>query len=192
LTNHDNQDLLRISLNLVNKSTYEPKKALFLLSPRTCHYYIYLWGDVAKPMFTFGLSFSRSEQLTEDAWTRRWESFISEYNPGTQFDFSVEDAREFSRFIQLGAREGLDCATVANECHSLVDIIFPTDPILQALMSPSAYKGMTIPMIIASTIAAYPTFGWMNLFSSNPTLRSEVILLMKYLKLMEGDIYAGF
>jgi hypothetical protein len=61
-------------------------------------------------------------------------------------------------------------------------------------MTQSAYEGMTVPMITAATISAYPTFGWMNLFSYNPTLHSEVNLLMKYLKLMEGDIYmyAGF
>jgi hypothetical protein len=142
-------------------------------------------------MLFFGISFSRNEQMTEVSWTRRWDSFVSSHNCGPQFDFTVEDAREFSRFIQLRAREGLDCPTVASEYHSLVKLIFPTNPILKALMTQSAYKGMTVPMIIVSTISAYPNFGWMNLFASNPTM-SEVTLLMKYLRLMEGDVYAGF
>jgi hypothetical protein len=51
---------------------------------------------------------------------------------------------------------------------------------------------MTVPVIIANTISAYPTFGWMHLFSSNQILGSEAVILMKYLKLFEGDVYAKF
>jgi hypothetical protein len=144
ITVHENQDLLRTALDLVNKSTYERKKVLFLLSLKACRYRVYLRGDFAKLLFIFGITFSRSEQLTDVAWTRRWESFTKSYNCGTQFDFPVKDAREFSGFIQIRAHEGLDCEAVATEYHSLVDVVFPTDPILKALMSQSPYKGMAI------------------------------------------------
>jgi hypothetical protein len=109
-----------------------------------------------------------------------------------QFQIDIDGAKRLATFFLQQSKDIIDVSLIIPEFHALVDQLFPEDPILHALMDQIAYKGMTIPVIIANTISSYPSFGWMHLFANNAILRGEITTLMKFFKLIKGDIYAGF
>jgi hypothetical protein len=109
-----------------------------------------------------------------------------------QFQIDVDDAKRLAVFLLQQSKDRIDVALIIPEFHAVVDQLFPEDPILHALMDQVAYKGMTVPVIIANTISSYPSFGWMHLFANNAVLRGEITTLMKLFQLIKGDVYAGF
>jgi hypothetical protein len=104
----------------------------------------------------------------------------------------IDDAKRLSAFFLQQSKDRIDVSLIIPEFHALVDQLFPEDPIFHALMDQIAYKGMTIPVIIANTISSYPNFGWMHLFANNAVLRGEITTLKRFFQLIKGDIYAGF
>jgi hypothetical protein len=149
-------------------------------------------NSIADILFIFGMSLSRSEQMTEVAWERRWSSHEQRYVGTRQFQIDIDDAKRLAVFLLQQSKDRLDIAAIIPEFHAVVEQLFPDDPILHALMDQTAYKGMTVPVIIANTISSYPNFGWMHLFANNAVLRGEITTLMRFFQLIKGDIYAGF
>jgi hypothetical protein len=186
------KELITEALTSVCASDYSLMKVRFLLAVKSCINFHTLTISIADIMFTFGMSLSRSEQMTQNAWERRWTSHEQRYVGNRQFNVDVDDAKRLSVFILQQSKDRIDIPTIIPEFHAVVEKLFPDDPILHALMDQTAYKGMTIPVIIANTISSYPSFGWMHLFANNAVLRAEITTLMKFFQLIKGDIYAGF
>jgi spore maturation protein CgeB len=160
------------------------KKRLFseyyqMLSYKACQSTSNLRGNLARMLFTFGMAFSWSKQMTEASWEQRFEGLTGRYPVTDPFCFTVDHDRALSRLITL-AKKNVDLESVATEYLNLVEIIFPEDLILKAFINQASFKGMTIPIITANGISSYPDCGWIHLFPSNPILQSEVKTLMKY------------
>jgi hypothetical protein len=66
------------------------------------------WSDV---MFTFGMSLSRSEQMTQNAWERRWTSQEQRDVGNRQFKVDVDDAKRLSVFILQQSKDRIDIPT---------------------------------------------------------------------------------
>jgi hypothetical protein len=184
------QNELLQALETCQKGQFHLDTVEFLLTVRASLYANTVRGDVATLLFAFGMSFSRTEQMTEAAWERRWDPFTRRYTTSGLFSIQREDSQYISGLIQTLARTGMNVEGVVDDYQNVIQNAYSTDPVLAAIMDQSAYKGMTVPFIIATTMAAYPSFGWMHLLSTNPILRSEVTTLLRYLELIEGDVYA--
>jgi hypothetical protein len=124
-------------------------------------------SSIADILFLFGMSLSRNEQMTQLSWERRWNSHEQRYIRMRQLQVDVDDAKRLAVFLQQQSKDRIDVSLIIPEYHAVVDQLFPEDPILHALMDQVAYKGMTVPVIIANTISSYPSFGWMHLFANN-------------------------
>jgi hypothetical protein len=130
--------------------------------------------------------------MTQTSWDKRWNSHEMRYVGVRQFQIDIDDAKRLATFFLQQSKDRIDVLLIIPEFHALVDQLFPENPIFHALMDQIAYKGMTIPVIIANTISSYPSFGWMHLFANNAVLRGEITTLMKFFQLIKGDVYAGF
>jgi hypothetical protein len=186
------QSAILDQLRKLNQEPFSVQIARFHVYLRACLCYQTLKADLVRLVVAFGMSFSRNEQMSDTAWNPRWEALEDRYPGNVQCSVTVEDAQNLSRFIQKRAREGLDLDTTADSYATLVDNAFPDDPILRALLDHAAYKGMTVPVIIANVFSSFPTFGWMHLFATNPVLQTEVVYLLRFVTQVKGDVYAGF
>jgi hypothetical protein len=142
------------ALTAVCNSEYSLIKVRFLLAVRSCINYNLMKNSIADILFIFGMSLSQSEQMTQVAWERRWSSHEQRYVGNRQFQIDIDDAKRLSVFFLQQSKDRIDIAAIIPEFHAVVEQLFPDDPILHALMDQTAYKGMTVPIIIANTRTA--------------------------------------
>jgi hypothetical protein len=65
----------------LNQEPFSVQLAWFHVYLRACLRYHFMRSDLVRLVFTFGMSFSRREQMSDVAWTPRWEALEDRY-PG--------------------------------------------------------------------------------------------------------------
>jgi hypothetical protein len=129
--------------------------------------------------------------MTDASWSTRWRPLIERYPAQASYDFDVEDGRAISRLVSNQAKKGLDLESLISEYSVLVQTVFPDDTVLIPLVQQAAYKGLTIPQLIATCVPAYPDFPWTHLFTTNAIMANEIQLFETFVSCITGDVYAG-
>jgi hypothetical protein len=70
----DQKDPILGVLTTVCNSDFSLLRVRFLLAVRSCIYYNIMKSSIADILFLFCMSLSRSEQMTQASWERRWNS----------------------------------------------------------------------------------------------------------------------
>jgi hypothetical protein len=107
ITSSDFENELLQASETCQKGQFHLDTVEFLLTLRASLHANTVRGDVAMLLFAFGMSFSRTEQMTEIAWERRWDPFTRRYKTSGLFTIQREDSQYISGLIQTLARTGM-------------------------------------------------------------------------------------
>jgi len=144
-------------------------------------------------LFLISFSFTRTENFQTANWNRRSQEVTRTLLNNNQLLTSLAEssARELSRLLLQKVQDGLDPAAFKDEITRVVEGGYKAVPQLQALAGQATFKGMTSLQVISRAIAERTEVPWSLLLSKFPVLGSELNTATEFIKLVQGDPFAG-
>lgn len=168
-----------------------------LLKAGICYLSIQSEGDVSVCygglLFLLAFSLARVRGFTTVNWTRRINEVqrLVLMNNNLLSTLAENSARDLSDLIQAKVLDGLDPDLLTAEIKQVAHKSYSYIPQLIACVNQVQYSGLTPIQIISRALSERSEVPWSATLSIHKALGTELTKGTQFIKLSEGDVYAG-